>query len=324
MRGRIARRRKSLLCYSVAMSTKHRFPAAALLVFLVATAICLAQAKNPASSTGSSSGAPAAPAATAPGPAPFSAPADSSMAANPPCASGPCDYQPPRISIATPAPAPSPWPLQDRIKWLAVVLLVLIAYVGVWLAVSLLRKIERQTRYAEVAVQAAAEAAQAALALAESQVRAERPWILVTTEPTPGMTNSFSAVAMNRGRSAARVTALAEGTAIAADEFQLPAAPAFKSDPHPPVAPIILLPGESVTLKTFGREEMKSICENAEQMRRVEEWEEKIYFYGNIEYADLVESSGKLHETGWCCWYIHGRQKSGLIMSGPQGYNRHT
>lgn len=203
-------------------------------------------------------------------------------------------------------------------------LLVLIAYVGVWLAVSLLRKIERQTRYAEVAAQAAAETAQAALALAESQARAERPWILVTTEPTPGMANSFSAVAINRGRSAARITSLAEGAAIVADEFQLPASPVFKSDSRPPVAPILLLPGESVTLKTFGREEMKSICENAEQVRRVEEWEEKIYFYGNIQYVDLLTPGSKPHETGWCCWYIHGRQKSGMIMAGPQEYNRHT
>ncbi len=75
------------------------------------------------------------------------------------CQSGPCDYQPPHITIATPAPAPAPWPLQERIAWGANVLLALLGYAGIMMALSTLKKIERQTKYGETAATAAAESA---------------------------------------------------------------------------------------------------------------------------------------------------------------------
>ena len=200
----------------------------------------------------------------------------------------------------------------------------LIAYVGVLLALSLLRKIERQTRYAEATALAAAEVAKAALIFAENQARAARPWVLVTAEPTPGMANSFSVVATNRGGSPARIVSLAEGIAIVEDEAQLPPAPSFNTEPRAPLVPLILLPGESVTVKSFTRDEVKSVCENPRQVLRVEDWEEKIYLYGDVAYIDLVASGGAAHETGWCCWYIHGRQKSGMVMAGLAEYNRHS
>jgi hypothetical protein len=312
------------------MSSKHWFPAAALLLVAFAPALSPAQTSNPATPAITSTPGVADPSVSLhmapPGDSssPESAPYPYGASQDPACTTGPCDEKQPYITIATPAPAPEPWSLQDRIKWLTVVLLVLIAYVAVWLAVSLLRKIERQTRFAEVTAQAAADTAKAVLAMAENQARAERPWILVSTEPTTGITNSFAVVATNRGRSPARIATLLEGTAILADEFKLPAAPVYKTAPRPPAAPIVLLPGETMTIKTFSREEMPAVCESPEQVQRVEEWEERIFFYGNIQYADLVAPSGSLHETGWCCWYIHGRQKSGMIMAGPPEYNRHT
>ena len=102
------------------------------------------------------------------------------------------------------------------------VLLVIIAYVGVLLAVGTLRKIERQTRYAETTAQAAADSAKATLLFAENQARAERPWVIISAEPTPGVTDGFSVVATNRGRSPARIVSLVEGMAIVPDEAQLP------------------------------------------------------------------------------------------------------
>lgn len=241
------------------------------------------------------------------------------------CAQGPCEETPEHIaSVNPPPPAPAGWPLQDRIKWLAVVLLVLIAYIGVWLGLTTLRRIEQQTRYAEEAAQAAAETARAALLFAENQVRAERPWILVTATPTPGSVNSFSVMATNRGRSPARIVSLADCIAIVQDEAHLPPAPVFKTAPHAPTAPSLLLPGESISIKSFNRDELKTVCENAEEIRRIEEWEEKIFLYGVVVYADLAAPEGKNFETGWCAWYIHGRQKSGMILAGPPEYNRHT
>jgi hypothetical protein len=222
--------------------------------------------------------------------------------------------------------------LQDRIAWAASLILTIMAYVGIMLAVSALRKIERQTRCGETAAQAAAESAKAALLLAqaqaqqaEAQAQAERPWVLITAEPAPGVPNAFTVTASNRGHGPARIVSLAEEITTAVDESQLTTAPAFASEPRAPVVPIILLPGESTGIKSFRRDDVKSLCITEERLRRVEDWEEKIYLYGSVVYQDLRSIDEKqVHETSWCCWYIHGRQKSGMVMAGPSQYNRHT
>jgi hypothetical protein len=280
------------------MLSKRGFPAVALLFLALLCPLCAAQAGQPAT----------------PG-----------TSANPACPNGPCDDQPlPHITIATPAPAPAPWLLPDRIRWAAEVLLLILAYPALLFGLSTLHKIERQTRYAETAALAAADSAKAALLFAENQAKTERPWILISTKPTPGVLNGFSVVATNRGRSPARVVSLSEGLVLVQDEAQLPPAPVFKTAHRAPLAPIILLPGESASIKTFQRDEVKAICDNPEQVLRVEDWKEKIYLYGRVAYTELVASGDEVHDTGWCCWYIHGRQKSGMIMAGPLDYNRHT
>ncbi len=310
----------SLLCYSVAMPSMRLVAVAALLFLAFVCQVCAAQAGQPATSAHS-----AHPASTSKSGAPVPAtPAETQSGTNPACPNGPCDDEQPHITIATPAPAPPPWPLQDRIRWAAEVLLLILAYPALLFAVSALRKIERQTRYGETAALAAADSAKAALLLAETQARADRPWVLISTKPTPGVINGFSVVATNRGRSPARVVSLTEDIIIVQDEKELPPAPVFKAAPSPPVAPIILLPSESATIKTFQRDEVKSICETPEQVLRVEDWKEKIYLYGKVAYTELAGSGEEVHDTAWCCWYIHGRQKSGMIMSGPIDYNRHT
>jgi len=252
------------------------------------------------------------------------------MPANPACPGGSCDLQPPQhITIATPAPAPAPWSLQDRVKWLTVVLLVLIGYVGVWLGISTLRKIERQSRSAETTANAAAETAKAALQFAENQaqaqIRAERPWILVAPEPAYGVPNAFTIVAANRGRSPARIVSMVDEITLAPDDSQLPPVPAFKVDPDDQREPINLLPGESAAIKSFRREDVNLVCPSPEDLHRVENWEVRIFLYGKIVYHELV-SAGKeqAYETSWCFWYIHGRQKSGLVVAGPRAYNQHT
>ncbi len=300
------------------MRMKRYFSLALLLVVGIAPAVCLPQTEALAQN-GSSS-----PASRANRPTEVEPPA-SSTSTTPYTVTGPTDYPQPRITtVNPPAAAPVGWPLQDRIKWLTEVLLVVIAYVGAWLAFSTLRKIEQQTRYSEEAAQAAADAAKAALTFAESQARSERPWLLVTASPVPGGTNSFSVVATNRGRSPARVASIAECIAIVRDEAELPRTPIYKTPPRAPAAPTVLLPGESMSIKTFGREEVQSVCETPDEAQRIEDWQEKIYIYGNIVYGDLTSASDPKFETGWCCWYIHGRQKSGMLVAGPPEYNRHT
>jgi len=107
---------------------------------------------------------------------------------------------------------------------------------------SALRKIERQAHVVEVAAKAAADSAKAALLLAQAQERAERPWIMVTAEPDPGIRDCFSVMATNRGHSPTKIVTLVDSIATANDESQLPAEPVFHAEPRAPRDPIFLLP----------------------------------------------------------------------------------
>jgi hypothetical protein len=249
-----------------------------------------------------------------------------SSAVKPDCQQGPCDYQMPHITVATAAPAPAPWPLQDRILWGANILLALVGYAGIMLAVATLKKIERQTKYGETAALAAQEAAEAALIQAKAIVHAERPWILIHVAPSPTVENGFTVIATNRGRGPARVLSTTDELRIAKDETQLPGIPEFAPvDPDVPPVSMILLPGEFAPIKAFCREDVKSVGGTEEGLRRIENWEERIFLYGKVMYKNLMAPPDEApHETSWCCRYIHGRQKSGLVMAGTQEYNQHT
>lgn len=233
---------------------------------------------------------------------------------------------PPQITVANPPPTPLIWALHDKITWAATVVLALLGYVGILLALSLLKKIDRQTKYAETAAEAAAASAQAALLNAKALIHSERPWVLMTVEPTRGVENSFTVMATNRGRTPASIIATMNGRKIAVDEAHLPSTPEYRTEKlSAPVTPVILLPGESTAMMPFSREDIRALCDSEERYRRIETWEEKVFLYGKVAYRDLISpSEDQVHETNWCCWYIHGRQNSGLVIAGPPGYNSHT
>jgi hypothetical protein len=218
------------------------------------------------------------------------------------------------------------WTLHERILWGAQLVLVILAYAGIMLVISLLKKIERQTRYAETAAEAAATSAQAALLHAQAVMHAERPWLLITAEPLPCEENSFRVMATNRGRAPARVVTTTVRTLIAVDEEHLPASPEYTDKTaEEPLIPLILLPGESTLIKTFCRGDVRMFCNSEEEFKRLENWEEKLFLLGKIVYRNLAAPAGDpLHETNWCCWHIHGRRNSGLVVAGPAAYNMHT
>jgi hypothetical protein len=241
------------------------------------------------------------------------------------CGGAPCETPRPLV-VNTPPPAPVVWSMHEKIAWAAYVVLAFLGYAGIMLAISTLKKIERQTAAAETAAIAAQNAAQAALMNAQAVIDADRPWLVVSVEPSPTVENGFMVTATNRGRSPARIVATAEQLRIAVDETRLPAMPEYgNSEPVPPMVPIILLQGESTGLKSFSRSDARELCESDEQFARIESWEEKIFLYGRVLYNDLVAPPDRqAHQTDWCSWYIHGRQRSGLVMGGPKGYNVHT
>jgi len=236
-------------------------------------------------------------------------------------------YQPtPRVTVTTAPPTQVPWTYPQMITWGANLILVVLGYVGIVKAISLLKKIERQTAYAEAAAEAAAASAQAALLNAQSFIHSERPWILISVEPSRSQENTFTILATNRGRTPARITATADRTRIAIDERRLPRAPEYRRDePETPLVPVILVPGESTPIKSFCRDDVKALCDSEERFKRIETWEEKVYLYGKVTYQDLISPpDDQDHETNWCCWYIHGRQNSGLVIAGTPEYNSHT
>ena len=311
--------RLSAICYICAMISKALAGFVLLLALPQAQQAARGQASanhpvpQPSSSLSSST-----PAATPP--------ATGTPAGSPNCVGTNCDDQPAHITVATAAPAAAPWTLPERIVWATNVLLVILGYGGILVAISTLKKIERQSRYAEAAAQAAADSAEAALLHAKAIVSAERPWVLVTIVPSRSIENGFTVIATNRGRSPAQVVSAAEETRITIDETHLPATPEYKpADQESPFVSIILLPGEFMNIKSFCREDVTALCGSEESLKRVENWEERIFLYGKVVYRDLMgPPSEPAHETGWCCRYIHGRQKSGLVMAGTLEYNLHT
>jgi hypothetical protein len=245
---------------------------------------------------------------------------------NPEAESESGDQLQPHITVVNPAPAPSPWMLRDKITWAANLVLVILGYAGILLAVSTLKKIERQTGYAETAAEAALASAQAALLHAQALTRAERPWILISVEPSAGKHNSFTVMATNRGRTPARIAASSKRIKIATDETRLPAVPEYENEePGALLAPILLLPGEFAVIERFSREDVKGLCESEEKFKRIESWEERVFLYGKVVYRDLTASADdQAYETNWCCWYIHGQKNSAMAFAGPAAYNTHT
>jgi len=241
-------------------------------------------------------------------------------------AAGVRDSQPPHITVVNPSPVVLPWSLPEKIAWGANLVLVVLGYVGIMMGLSLLKKIERQTGYAEATAEAAAASAQAALLNAQTIVHSERPWILITIEPSKSVENSFTVMASNRGRTPAKIIASEKQTRIAIDEEHLPATPEYKSgEAGAQLAHIILLPGDFTPIQHFCRDDVRGLCDSEERYKRIETWEEKIFLYGRVAYKDLISPvDGEVHQTNWCCWYIHGRNNSGLVMAGASEYNAHT
>jgi hypothetical protein len=230
------------------------------------------------------------------------------------------------LIVTTPPPPPVEWSWHDRVLWGAYVVLAFLGYIGIMISLRILKSIERHAAAASATAKAALDSSTAALLRTQAVVDAERPWIVVTVEPFLTMENAFKVMATNRGHTPAKLTITIDQVAIATDETQLPETPQFqKEDANSLPEPVILLPGESVGIRPFSRDEVSSICKTKEELERIELWEEKIFLYGRVTYRQMIESADNQdHETVWCCRYIHGESKSALAMTGPPAYNKHT
>jgi len=257
-------------------------------------------------------------------------PAAHKAADQPAAAAAPADdaqnsAQPPQIIVNPPA-APTPeWGWREQAAWASGIVLAVLGYVGIMLGLRTLKRIERHLETSTATAQAALESSSAALTLAQAIAHSERPWIVVTVEPFLTMESSFKVMAANRGRSPARIVNALSHVHVAKDEKQLPAAPEFEPPTGDPPEPIVLLPGEATGIWAFNRDDLATICSDAEALRNVERWQETLFLYGRLTYMDLdAADSSQTHETFWCCRYIHGEKSSALVMAGPPAYNRHS
>jgi hypothetical protein len=231
---------------------------------------------------------------------------------------------PQQIVVTGPPATVAPWTWHDKVLWGAILVLVILGYIGVLLALRTLKNIQRQTEFGVAAAQAALQCANAALESSQAIVDSGRPWIVVTVEPFLTMENGFKVMATNRGRTPARIVGKADCVKTAVDETQLPAAPDYATGKSStPFEPIILLPGESAGIRPFRRADVRALCTSDEDLKKIETWQQKVFVYGRIEYRDLISPLDQPnHETDWCCWYVYG-EKDALVIAGPPEYNKH-
>jgi hypothetical protein len=232
----------------------------------------------------------------------------------------------PQIIVNPPAAPQAEWAWHDRVAWGAGIVLAALGYVGILLALRTLKSIDHHLVAVNSTSQAAMESSNAALALAQAIANSERPWIVVTVEPFLTMENSFKVMASNRGRSPARIVSSLDQVKVAVDETKLPKTPEFEAiAPGDEPEPIVLLPGEATGIWALNREDLPSICQTPETLKKVERWQETLFLYGRIQYLELASiGEAQMHETFWCCRYIHGEKNSALVMAGPPEYNRHS
>lgn len=299
----------------------------ALIVFATSAAIVLAQApatpgtnRAPAGAVGnpSSSALPTArkPVQQAP----------LSQSTNPNNDPEPAATQPPQIIVNPPAPVVAPWTWREQVAWGANIVLAVLGYAGIMLFLRMLKRVERNTESGAATAQAALDTAQAALEQTRALIELERPWIVVRVEPSLTKENSFRMMATNRGRAPAKIVALMDRIQVAVDETNLPVTPEYEGAKSPArPEPIILLPSESVAIKTFSRDDVRAVCKTAEDFEKIELWEKNIFLHGRVTYRDMVSSTEKpAHTTDWCYWYIHGDKKSALTIAGTPEYNKHS
>ncbi len=272
--------------------------------------------------------------ATAPTPTPATAPARRAMAPktavstapNPNSDGGSGVYPQPQIIVTGPETVAPSWTLHERIAWGANIILAVLGYIGILLALRMLRSIDRHTENGVTTAEAALNCAQAALEQTQVLVRSERPWIAVTIEPFLTMENSFKVMATNRGRTPARIIGTVDRVTFAVNEAQLPQNPEYEN-PESNALPesIILLPGQSVGVRAFSRDDVRAICKTGEAFERIKRWQENIFLHGRVAYVDMIAPvENQMHETDWCFRYIHGDKNSALVIAGPPDYNKHT
>jgi len=228
-------------------------------------------------------------------------------------------------------------PTRDAYDWLVLgcsLVLAVIGICGVFVAVSTLKKIERQTKATEDAATAAKDSAEAARLNAQAVINSERAWIVIKSTmdgyvPNAADTFEYKWVIRNTGNTPARIME----TQCRYDLVRAIVLTSLPPEPQYP-APIVLNgfllpPGDSADYLTY-----LVSSSTSEVVTRLEEGElntirSGIYnlrVFGYVKYLDAFE---KERESRFCEYYVWPSDRRGYIgfrplLGIPADYTKHT
>lgn len=213
-----------------------------------------------------------------------------------------------------------------QIIWGIVLVLLLLCYVTILAAFRALKHLSTRVNSVERSIETLASLPSEADTAIRTVAQILRPWIAISFEPVRGKDGIFGIVAVNRGISPAQLVGTIDRIGVLSDESCLPATPEFARGPRAPASCVVLIPGDSALLQTFGRTDLSWICKTPDQLRRIELGQDKVIIYGRVLYRAPAEISGHglVYETGWCCRYLYSETGGTLINSGSQEYRKHT
>ncbi|MGB7845886.1 MAG: hypothetical protein WBL63_09750, partial [Candidatus Acidiferrum sp.] len=175
---------------------------------------------------------------------------------------------------------------------------------------------------AKGAAEAAKANAEAARLNAQAVIDAERPWMVITIHPSPGLPGNCVLRATNKGRTPAEIESGDFAFTFTSRPDDLPV-PATYRDPFVVPHQIFLTQGDGFDVSPISPQ---STIDNAPEMKqRTQMGNQFLFFYGRICYRGVFTKEGREHfqyETRWC--YNYDVSKRQFLRSGPEEYNRFT
>jgi hypothetical protein len=226
--------------------------------------------------------------------------------------------------LADPAPV---WNWHDRIAWGVNIILAAIGIIGVIVAISTLRKIERQTRATEQAAIATEKSAKATEVAADAtlkqtnhMVASERPFLMIQAVGFEYI--EFKAV--NRGNSPAQIIFYNNfpnlDTPLVRAEQKWNPPPAYGFGYDIEGAEIInvqwLAPGDQMVVGTYTLSSLKEV--DPDLWDAVEKLTRLMYLWSSVKYRGL--SAPTIYESRYC----YRVTSNGPIMAGPPGLNSYS
>lgn len=231
----------------------------------------------------------------------------------------------PHLRIVEPRPFPEE---RQRLQiiWGGALLLTLLCYITTIITIRSVKRLSKRIDAVEASIDHLAGTAEAVHSSSRTAIQILRPWVAISFEPVRGKEGLYGIIATNRGTSPAQLVGTMDRIGILTDESYLPTTPEYAKPPRTPSNSVILIPGDTALLQTFGRSDLSWVCKTPDQIGRIESGHDKVIIYGRVLYRSSKGAvlSDPPYETGWCCRYVHNDMGGALIKSGPSEYRTYT